>query len=79
MNYKYWRQHHSDAVFMAKLVEELGEAGRALQERDKALYASDPAKRGIKKRTAELAEELDHVEFIARCWRRQLDTEWTKL
>jgi len=75
MNYRFWRQFHPDEIFLAKLIEEVGLAGRKFQERLIAAHSSNPSKRGIKKHTRELAEALEHVEYIARCWRRQVEAE----
>lgn len=72
MNYKRWSEVHSDEMYMAKLGEEFGEVARAQSNRLKSLKTSNPVKRGIKAQTYNLIEELEHVEFIAQCWRRQL-------
>lgn len=73
MNKKQWKNNKiSDSKFLAKLSEEFGEVGRAQVNRLNALAAKNPAKRGYKAHTKNLIEELEHVEFIARCWREKL-------
>ena len=60
MNYKKWNQRAlkgtNPNVFLAKLMEEVGEVGNAMLE----------------KTEDELIEELAHVEFIASCFRKSI-------
>lgn len=50
---------------MAKLTEEVGEVGKALRHR-------------LEGKNDNLVEELDHVIYIATCWREQEVSDGTK-
>jgi ABC-type sulfate transport system substrate-binding protein len=63
-------KYHSDEEFAVKLGEEVGEVmtTRAREIRD-----------GMEKDVGRLTlqDDLEHVEFIARCWREQLAKQET--
>ena len=63
----------SNAEWLSKLGEEFGEVSMGFNKLLGAEVANNPAKRGVKARRKELIEELRHVEFIARCWREDLE------
>lgn len=65
MNLPRWKQPHGSVVFMAKLTEEVGEVGKALRHR-------------LEGKNDNLVEELDHVIYIATCWREQEVSDGTK-
>lgn len=85
MNRKFWKSginrlredgQITDEDYMAKLAEEFGEVARAQSERLKIKGRKNPAKAGIKFHTRNLIEELEHVEFMAHCWRTQIEKRW---
>lgn len=64
---------HPRELFLAKLSEEFGEVGKAHIE---YLVADDPDM--LKRANKHMIEELKHVEFIAKNFRRKLEREWIK-
>jgi NTP pyrophosphatase (non-canonical NTP hydrolase) len=63
------------AHWLGKLGEEFGEVARANLLLDRVLISSNPRKAGLKARRKELISELEHVEFIAAQFRRQIEFE----
>lgn len=62
---KFLERDHSDEEYFAKLGEEFGEVA---QERLKSV-------RGLLKNTMSLEEELEHLEQVAKAWRKALRIE----
>lgn len=63
MKRKQWQgQHHSSEMWLAKLGEEFGEVSKA--------YVQLLRGKGT---LVHLLEELEHVEFIARCAREDIE------
>lgn len=61
--YEYEGRSHTQEVWFAKLGEEFGDVAREIVDNLK-----EP-----KFNTGKLRKELEHVEFIARCFREDLE------
>jgi hypothetical protein len=71
MNKKKWRDRpHTTLEFLAKLGEEFGEVSRVVTDEFDGDGAPDvlPSENFIDG----MIEELEHVSFIADCWRHRL-------
>jgi len=76
---KWLNRSHPTERWLAKLTEEMGEVGLALSDRYDALVGDSKGNvsLAVNRAAAELEEELEHVIFIASCWRDQLQRERT--
>jgi len=72
MNREKWEQYQPNAVRIAKLTEETGEVAKAYLDWQDACAKVGPSSLSALSRRDHLLEELEHVEFQARCFREQL-------
>lgn len=72
MNREKWEKYQPPPVRLAKLVEEVGEVAEAYLDLMDATAKVGPGSLSALTRRDHLLEELEHVEFQARCFREQV-------